>query len=176
MTVTVRPAVEADVERMVELYALVADEGRWIGAEGPVDRDDVRQRWAHRLASGDGVHLVAVADGVVVGQVTAELAPYGVASLGMLVDRDWRRRGVGTALVQAAVEAARARGCHKVSLQVWPHNDAARALYRKLGFEDEGRLVRHYRRRNGETWDVVVMGLALDDTVAGESVSGGTGG
>jgi ribosomal protein S18 acetylase RimI-like enzyme len=160
--VVVRAATVADVERMVELYAAVAEEGRWIGGEGPVDRDDVGRRWTERLAADDGVHLVADAAGLVVGQAGVDLAPYGVGYLGMLVDRQWRRRGVGTALVQAALDAARQRGCHKMSLQVWPHNEAARALYRKLGFQEEGLLRRHYPRRSGEIWDAVMMGRALD--------------
>jgi RimJ/RimL family protein N-acetyltransferase len=44
---------------------------------------------------------------------------------------------------------------------VWPHNDAAIGLYEKVGFEHEGLLRRHYRRSNGEHWDVIVMGLLL---------------
>jgi RimJ/RimL family protein N-acetyltransferase len=160
--VVVRRTTAADVDRIVEMYAEVADEGRWIGAEGPVDRDDLRQRWARRLEADDGVHLVAEVGPMIVGQVGVEIAPYGVASLGMMVDRRWRRQGVGTALVRAAVDAARGRGCHKVALQVWPHNQAARALYRRVGFEDEGVLRRHYRRGNGELWDAVVMGLVLE--------------
>jgi RimJ/RimL family protein N-acetyltransferase len=54
-----------------------------------------------------------------------------------------------------------------VALQVWPHNHAARALYRRFGFADEGLLRRHYRRRNGELWDAVVMGLVLDESSPG---------
>ncbi len=159
--VDIRAVTGADVDRLVELYAAVADEGRWIGGESPVDQDDLRRRWGHRLATGDDVHLVAESGGLVVGQATLDLTPYGVAYLGMLVDRDWRGRGVGSALVRAAVDAARERGCHKVSLQVWPHNEPARALYRKAGFEEEGLLRRHYPRRSGELWDAVVMGLVL---------------
>jgi RimJ/RimL family protein N-acetyltransferase len=180
--IVVRPATTADVERMVELYAEVADEGHWLGGEAPVDQEELRARWRHRLAEGEGVHLVAemagvaeaegvaeVGGGLVVGQASLEVAAYRVAYLGMLVDRNWRGRGVGTALVQAAVEAARAEGCHKVALQVWPHNEAARALYRKVGFEEEGVLRRHYRRRNGELWDAVAMGLVLDRISPGSS-------
>ncbi len=162
--VVVRPVGAGDIDRIVELYSAVADEGRWIGEEGPVDRDDVRRRWAERLRAGRssaGVQLVADADGLVVGQVGVDVAPYGVAYIGMYVDVDWRRRGVGTMLVEAAVSAARDAGCHKVGLQVWPHNQAARALYRKLGFEDEGVLRGHYPRRDGELWDAVVMGRLL---------------
>ena len=67
----------------------------------------------------------------------------------------------------AAITWARDVGAHKVALQMWPHNDRAHALYEKFGFVDEGRLVRHYRRRNGELWDAVIMGLALDEPGVG---------
>jgi ribosomal protein S18 acetylase RimI-like enzyme len=46
-------------------------------------------------------------------------------------------------------------------LSVFPHNDAAIALYRKFGFVQEGRLVRHVRRADGQFWDLIEMGLLL---------------
>ncbi len=61
----------------------------------------------------------------------------------------------------AAVEWARARGLHKLALSVFPHNHAAIALYRKFGFVEEGRLVQHVRRSDGELWDLIEMGLLL---------------
>ncbi|WP_157106767.1 GNAT family N-acetyltransferase [Nocardia arthritidis] len=48
-----------------------------------------------------------------------------------------------------------------MSLQVWPHNQHAMALYDRAGFEVEGVLRGHYRRRSGELWDAVLMGLPL---------------
>jgi len=50
---------------------------------------------------------------------------------------------------------------HKLSLSVFAHNEAAIALYRKFGFVEEGRRVRHYRRQAGEIWDGIDMGLAI---------------
>jgi ribosomal protein S18 acetylase RimI-like enzyme len=64
-------------------------------------------------------------------------------------------------MLAAAIERAREDGLHKLSLEVFPHNGAAIALYRKFGFVEEGRRVRHYRRANGERWDSIVMGLEL---------------
>lgn len=84
----------------------------------------------------------------------------------MMVRSDNRGRGVGSALLQACVEWAREHGAHKVTLSVFPHNEPAIALYRKFGFEVEGRLVRQWRRRSGELWDLIPMGLALDTTAA----------
>jgi ribosomal protein S18 acetylase RimI-like enzyme len=80
----------------------------------------------------------------------------------MAVARDWRGRGVGSALLAAAVDRAREQGLHKLSLSVFPHNEAAIALYRKFGFVEEGRRVKHIRRASGELWDTIEMGLLLE--------------
>jgi RimJ/RimL family protein N-acetyltransferase len=160
--ITVRDATPADVDALVAMLVEVAGEGRWIGTEAPVDIERRRRRMAADVDAADVVVLVAEAGGEPVGQLGLELARYGVAELGMLVAAGWRGRGVGTALMAEAVQRARAAGAHKVALQVWPHNAAAIALYERFGFQREGYLRRHYRRRSGELWDAVVMGLPLD--------------
>jgi putative acetyltransferase len=126
-----------------------------IAAEPPVDVERRAATWQL-----DGT-LVAVAAGVIVGEVRVETSWFGFGELGMMVDADWRRRGVGTALVAAAIESARTHGLHKLALSVFPQNAAAIALYRKFGFVEEGRRVRHMRRANGELWDLIEMGLLL---------------
>jgi RimJ/RimL family protein N-acetyltransferase len=160
--VTVREATPADVDALVEMLVEVAGEGRWIGTEAPVDTERRRRQMAADVEASDVVVLVAEAEGKPVGQLGLELARYGVADLGMLVAAGWRGRGVGTALLTEAVRRARAAGAHKIALQVWPDNAAAIALYERFGFQREGYPRRHYRRRSGELWDAVVMGLPLD--------------
>ena len=160
--VTVRDATPADVDALVDMLVEVAGEGRWIATEARVDAERRRRRMAADVEASDVVLLVAEAGGEPVGQLGLEMARYGVADLGMLVAAGWRRRGVGTALLAEAVRRARAAGAHKLTLQVWPHNTAAIALYERFGFQREGYLRRHYRRRSGELWDAVVMGLPLD--------------
>ena len=160
--VTVREATVSDADTLVAMLAEVAAEGRWIGTEAPVDLQRRRERMVREIEGRDVIVLVAEAGGVPVGQLGLHLAPYGVADLGMLVAAGWRGRGVGTALLDEAVRQAREAGAHKIALQVWPHNTAAIALYERFGFQREGHLRRHYRRRSGELWDAVVMGLPLD--------------
>jgi RimJ/RimL family protein N-acetyltransferase len=156
---------------MVDLLEAVAAEGRWIGTEAPVDRGARRRRFAEGLQRDDQVTYVAVADGALVGQLGVELERSGVAGLGVHVAAEWRGRGVGSSLMESGIAWAREAGAHKVTLKVWPHNLTARALYRKFGFEEEGVLRRQYRRRSGELWDVVVMGLVLDEDSPGCSLS-----
>ena len=142
---------------MAELFAAGAAERTGIATEPPVD---LEQRTAQFAATSAG-SFVAVADAQVIGLIHVEVSRYGFGELGMLVDREWRGRGVGSALLQAAIDWARDHGLHKLSLEVFTHNTAAIALYRKCGFLEEGHRVKHYRRASGELWDALVMGLPL---------------
>ena len=163
--VTVRAATAADVEAVVDLLEAVVGEGRWLGSEPPLDRREHLERLAAELGEPGGSTLLVgeTPDGEVVGHLNLSRRPYGVANLSMFVAARWRGRGVGSALVAAALAAARRSGAHKVALQVWPNNRSALSLYAKFGFVEEGRLRRHYRRRDGSLWDAVVMGLVLDE-------------
>lgn len=155
--VEIRLAVDGDRRAIATLLAAVAEERDGIATEPPVDVDARTEQMA---ASIDGT-IVAVAAGDFVGSLHLDASRFGVGELGMAVARPWRRRGVGSALLSAAIVKARDDGLHKLSLEVFPHNEAAISLYRKFGFLEEGRRVKHYRRANGELWDAVVMGLLL---------------
>ena len=154
---TVRPASAGDARATAELFAAVAEERTGIATEPPVDVEARTAQFAASTASS----IVAVADSQMVGMIHVEVSRHGFGEFGMLVDRDWRGSGVGSALLQAAIDWARAQGLHKLCLEVFPHNTAAIALYRKYGFVDEGHRVRQYRRASGELWDSIVIGLAL---------------
>jgi RimJ/RimL family protein N-acetyltransferase len=154
---TVRAASEADARAMAELFAAVAQERTWIATEPPVD---IEQRTA-QFAASIAESIVAVADGQIVGLIHTTVSRHGFGELGMLVDREWRGCGVGSALLQATIDWARDHGLHKLSLEVFTHNTAAIALYRKRGFVEEGQRARHYRRASGELWDSIIMGLPL---------------
>jgi GNAT superfamily N-acetyltransferase len=129
--IEVRPAVNDDRRSLALLFAAVAEERAGIAAEPPIDVEERAANW-HL----DGT-LVALEGGEVVGELRAEPSSFGFGEIGMMVAADWRGCGVGTALVAAAIEWARARGLHKLTLSVFPQNDAAIALYRKFGFVEE---------------------------------------
>jgi GNAT superfamily N-acetyltransferase len=161
----VRPAGAGDLTELVEHTWAVAAEGRWTGIEVPFDRDARRAR-IDTISSGASSTVLVVdtspAGGPgVVGHASIEIAPYGVADIGMLIIDGWRGLGLGTVMLDAAIEWASVAGAHKMALEVWPHNSSALELYRSAGFVEEGRKHRHYRRQNGEIWDAVLMGRSL---------------
>ena len=151
----IRPACEDDRLPLAEVFAAVAEERDGIATEPPVDVEARAVSWTL-----DGT-LVAGADGEIVGSIHVDASRHGFGEIGMAVARAWRGRGVGSALLAAAIDDARERGLHKLSLSVFAHNAAGIALYRKYGFVEEGRRVKQYRRQSGELWDAVDMGLLL---------------
>lgn len=159
---TVRPAGPGDAEGMFALYAAVAAEGRWVVGEPPIDETARIASYRQLIGVGWNGVFVAEADGRIVGDLGAVRQGSGPAVIGMEVAADWRGRGVGSALMEACLDWARRSDVHKLSLEVFPWNEAAIALYRKFGFEQEGFLRGQYRRRDGELWNAIVMGLRLD--------------
>ena len=158
----VRAATAADLDALVEVMWQVASEGRWLGTEVPFDRALRRERFAATVAAEGATMLVAADEaGRVIGFISVHVATYGVADIGMAILPGWRGRGIGRALLEAALAWATRAGAHKMALEVWPDNAAAIGLYRTAGFVEEGRKVAHYRRRDGSLWDSVLMGRPL---------------
>jgi ribosomal protein S18 acetylase RimI-like enzyme len=156
----VRDATEADVDAMLDVYESVAAEGRWIGGEIPIDRKRRREGRLALLNGGEYLGLVAEIEGRIVGELIIEIV-HGRGELGMDILDGSRGQGIGSALLARAIEWARAKGLAKLALEVWPHNAPAIALYEKFGFAQEGYHPKQWRRRNGESWDTISMGLLL---------------
>lgn len=107
------------------------------------------------------VSLVAVQGDEIVGQLGLEVSQSPrrrhVATFGMGVKASARRRGVGSALVSAAVELCEKwMNVSRIELEVYAENLAAIELYQKHGFVVEG-TCRNYAFRDGRYVDAHVM-------------------
>ena len=163
---SLRRAVAGDFDAYMDAFEAVAAEGRWMGAEAPIDRARRRPGFDRSVAGDNSVVFVADAGGEIVGAIYAGLSG-GIADLGMFVVDGHRGAGVGGALLEAVIDWARAAGAHKISLAAWPTNHPAIGLYARYGFRVEGTRRRHYRRRSGALWDTVLMALVLDEESGG---------
>lgn len=166
--VEVRPARPRDAASFLRAYRAVAAERRFIQNETVSGTPRRYRRRFRRSWTSEEATLVAVVAGDVVGSLSirrdAQAATRHVATLGMFVVAGWRGRGVGSALMAEALRWARANGIQRVELTVYPHNRAALALYRRFGFDEEGRLVRHAKKSYGYE-DEILMAAWLGPEV-----------
>ncbi len=113
-------------------YAFGSTLGEWSGA------GDSEQRWRQRLDAVP-VNLIADNDGAPVGMVSVTAVVHQeVEIISMWVAPSVRGRGVGDALVRAALDHARAVGANRVVLDVTAGNEHAIDLYWRAGFADVG--------------------------------------
>jgi L-phenylalanine/L-methionine N-acetyltransferase len=161
---TVRAARPADARSFVAMWAAIVAERRYVRPDKANGSVAYYRRRFRRSWEDERMDLVAVAGDRVIGHLTATREEGSVcrhvASLGVAVASDWRRRGVGSALMGAAIEWARTVRVEKLSLSVYPDNEAALELYRRLGFAEEGRLSGHSKKAIGYR-DEILMGLWL---------------
>ena len=159
----VRPAVPADAEALVSLgRAVASEEELWLTYDR--SRSDERRNLRGIRRDPNVAIFVAETPAGVAGRlsIARDRHPYSphVAEVGLMVAADQRRRGIGSALMDEALKWARSAGITKVELEVFPHNAPAISLYRKLGFEEEGRRRNRYLI-GGHHVDTILMSIQL---------------
>lgn len=157
--ITVRHTEPGDYEALRRVYA--QPRAIWGTAQLPFPAADT---WRKRLAEPpQGFYsLAACAGDEIVGHLGLHTAPHSprrrhAASIGMAVRDDWQGKGVGSTLMQAALELADLwLNLTRLELEVYTDNVSAVRLYEKFGFVNEGTL-RRYAFRDGVFVDAYMM-------------------
>lgn len=166
--ITLRLPTEADAEAILQFYQQVGHESPWLtfGPEGPQQTVEEQRRILRRTRT-DNNAFVVVAERE--GRIIAHLNFMGgervrtrhAGEFGIAVAAEAQGCGLGRRLMQVMLEWARAGGVvRKVNLRVHPENARAIALYRSLGFVDEGLLTRDLLV-DGAFEDSLLMGLPV---------------
>ena len=131
----------------------------------------LEQAFARKIAelAQTGCYIVAERDDAIAGHALLEpLAPLQafqhVRTLTIVVHPGHTRRGVGAALMVALLYWAAEAGVEKIELRVRAGNQPALNLYKKFGFEEEGRLRRRIRLADGSYVDDICMARFVKTT------------
>ncbi|HEY7202781.1 MAG TPA: arsinothricin resistance N-acetyltransferase ArsN1 family A [Methylomirabilota bacterium] len=157
--VSIRAADPEDAADICTIYNQ-GIEDRIATLETELRTPEERRQWMATRAPRHPV-VVAVSAGQVVGwgslnSFNPRPAYDHVVDLSVYVERAWRGRGVGSALLQHLLPLARGLGYHKMVLATFPYNEAGVTLYGKMGFTPVG--VYHEQGRLDGRWvDVLVM-------------------
>lgn len=159
MKISVRRTEPSDYEAIHRIFS--QPRAVWGTLQVPFPSAEVWRRRAAEPPEGM-IGLVACADDEVVGQLGLHMFPdrprrRHVAQIGMAVRDDWQGKGIGTALMQAAVDLAdKWLNIERLELDVYTDNEPAIRLYKKFGFVVEGTASR-FAFRDGEYVDSYYM-------------------
>ena len=144
--IAVRPMVFDDLAGVVDLET----------ANPP--RPWTEKIFRDELAADNRTYLVAAND-VIVGFGGVMVIGDEAHITNLLVDPDHRSRGVGHRLMVTLIEAAIADGARHLTLEVRKQNEAARALYSRLGLAPVGVRPRYY----GDDDALILWAHDIDD-------------
>lgn len=146
----IEPADPRDAETIARLHA----EGFYRGWP--------REEFAAAIAARDTPILVACdARRRVAGFLMLRLAADEAEVISVAVDRKWRGKGVGRALLRAALEDLMMTPARRLFLEVAEDNTPATRLYRREGFAEVGKRAGYYPRPDGTPATALVMARDL---------------
>lgn len=106
--------------------------------------------WSERSIASElenelALWVVADDDGKVLGYAGSQTVMGESDMMNIAVCPECRKQGIATGLIVGLIGALKLRGSHSLTLEVRPSNEAAKALYEKLGFTQVGRRKNYYR-------------------------------
>jgi ribosomal protein S18 acetylase RimI-like enzyme len=156
----IRPLVAADVPRLAEIDAEFESDSfldvektvdglqvAWRLVERPLDPPfrssdyslsrQQREEAGVRLREGDGLYQVAEDAGKLVALLDVERERWRDTATvwNILIDRSYRRRGLGRELMSRAIEWARGQGLRGIMLETQTNNLSACRFYQTMGFK-----------------------------------------
>lgn len=164
----IRPAQPQDASRIIAItQELAQEENCYISYTVEEASIDVAKEEA-RIQRLTDLFIVAELGGKLVGDLSLTKDAWTltghVAYLGMEIQKGYRNQGIGTRLMQQALDWAARQRIRRVELEVFAENAPAIHLYQKFGFEVEGRK-RHAIYKWGRYLDMLIMGRLLPDSL-----------
>jgi RimJ/RimL family protein N-acetyltransferase len=167
--VTIREADPADAEQLIAYVQGLVEEPDVNVALSPGEFNltvaEEQQILANSIVTDNSAFFVAEIGGQIIGELSCiggkRQANRHTVLLGISVAREWRNQGVGSKLMDRAIEWARHTGfVSRIELAVFARNEMAIHLYQNYGFVVEGRR-RKAIYRSGEYLDDLIMALLL---------------
>ena len=165
----VRNAVASDARALRDIMQRTHAETDYLLSypdEQSVDDEQEARALAETERSDNEVELVAVVDGTIVGgagvtavggrRKVAHRARFGIS----ILTEHWGM-GIGRVLMEASIDCARQAGYTQLELEVVADNQRAVSLYRRAGFEEDGRNPRGYPSAAAGYQELVHMRLGL---------------
>lgn len=146
----IRPLVKTDLPRLAEIEAAL-QAFPWTAQQFEESYADGHRGW------------VAVQNDIVIGFAVTSQVVDELSLLALGVDSAFQRQGMASQLIEQIIETRYEVGASIMLLEVRKSNVAARALYRRLGFIENGLRKGYYRAVDGRE-DAVLMALVMDES------------
>jgi RimJ/RimL family protein N-acetyltransferase len=159
LRVCVRPLVPQDKDALVALFKSLSSDELQYFRSSVVDASVVAG-WAEEVDYSKVFPLVAVVGDHLVGNSTLHLGSgftRHIAEIRVFLVKEFRRRGIGSAMIKAQIEVARKIGLHQLVAEIVESRPQVVHAFEHLGFERQAVLRDQFMTPDGDTLDSIVM-------------------
>lgn len=159
MRVVLRPLIPKDKDSLFALFAnLPAEETQYFRSN--IADPDVVAGWAEQPDYANVFPLVAVVGDRIVGNSTLHLGKgftRHTAEIRIFLAKEFRRHGLGAAMIKGQLEIARKLGLHQVLAEIVESRPQVIHAFERLGFERQFAFRDLFMTPEGETLDMIVL-------------------
>lgn len=172
MNATIRKAELRDAASIARAEQEIAREpGFFCSQPSELSEQNVK----NTIESSHGVYFVAECNGCIAAHAFLEILPLQslkhIAQLNIAVHKGFQTRGIGTQMMERIIEWAKeSESIEKIELNVRASNAQAIALYKKMGFLEEGCLKRRVKTEIGYI-DDILMALHVKGSLSDRKIS-----
>ena len=147
-----------DVEKLLSFMNVVSREQTFILFQGEqIDLEEESryvEGFIHKAENKNAVKLLVFHDEKLIGVgdvVTKERAESHIGVFGIIITKEWRKKGIGRFLMEKVIEEAKKNiiGLQIITLGVFGNNPIAKQLYEKMGFKEYGILQKGIKYKGG---------------------------
>lgn len=167
VNVQLLPMTGGDAERLRELFAPISEEdARYL--RDNVKESAVTDSWCRDLDYNVVLPIMAMVNNRAVGQASLHFGKgpeRHIATVRIFLSRDFRRRGLGSRMIDTLIELARKQDMHILVAQIVADQSKVIKAFQKIGFELYCTLDEFFMLPDGDTRDVAVLLLHLKPKV-----------
>lgn len=163
--VLLRPLQKGDKQALLDLFARASHQDlEWFRSDAA--DPEVVARWVDHLDYRRVFPLVAIVGDQLVGDATLHFGEHyhrHLAWVRIFLDRTYRRRGIGTLMVECLVDIGRRLGLQQLYGEIVINQPQIIKGFLDLGFQHEVTLRDYFITSTGETLDMAIVMLPLID-------------
>lgn len=164
MEIKIRPVTKNDAAQLIEHTKMVLNESTFLLTSPEEFNTTVEdeEKWIEDHSKPGSLIVLAESDGKIVGNLNFQTSKRKRLShlgyFGISIQEAYCGQGIGSKLMEYLIEwAQKESGLEKVCLEVFSHNERAIHLYKKFGFQEEGRKVKFVKFSETHYEDEIIM-------------------
>jgi RimJ/RimL family protein N-acetyltransferase len=164
-TIALRNAIEKDAQPLLESIQIYLNENEgqvWSPHEYHKSEDDFQEWIKEMLSHPLKILIIAEFKGTIIGNIDFHIGDKlrikHSGEFGMGIIPNWRNKGLGSLMLLTLLEwVQNHQEIEKINLNVLSNNHRAIELYKKIGFQEEGRRIKAFKFSTSEYVDDILM-------------------